>query len=77
MQKLFMIQTALNNLVSSEEAETVGMDWHIPLVSDNIILVACSDEGFTYAIYDAEQDTWSESYTLDSVSELKQLIEDY
>ena len=75
MAKLFMLQTALQNLVISEEAEALGTGWQIALGNDNILFVDCGDEGFTYQVYYAAEDqTWSKVELLETVTELKELI---
>ena len=70
-----MLQTALQNLVITEEAEALGTGWKITLNNDNILFVDCGDEGFTYKVYYAAEDqTWSEEEVLETVTELKELI---
>lgn len=74
MAKLFMIQTALQNLTVSGEAEVQGAGWRILLVNENILFVDCGDEGFTYQVYYADDGAWSVVEPLESVSELKELM---
>ena len=77
MQKLFMLQTALNNLVASGKAETYGMGWKIIVDECNILFIDCLDEGFEYQFLYSDEDaveTGGKHEKLESVSELKELI---
>jgi hypothetical protein len=60
MQKLFMLNIALANLVASGEAEIVGMNWQIELGSGNTLFIEPSDEGFVYQILHEESEVYKE-----------------
>ncbi|MBD2189996.1 hypothetical protein [Pseudanabaena mucicola] len=74
MAKLFMLQTALNNLTQEGTAEIYGTGWKLVLSTDDHLYVDCGDDGFTYQIYYAESNSFSVVEELESVSELKELI---
>ncbi len=74
MAKLFMLQTALQNLVISGDAEVLGTGWKIILDNENILYVDCGDDGFTYQVHYAEGEAWSAVELLETVTELKELI---
>ncbi len=71
-----MLQIALANLVASESAEIVGMDWQIELGSGNILWVEPSDEGFVYQIRYVSDDKeyYGDRKELTCVSQLQDLI---
>jgi hypothetical protein len=79
MQKLFMLQTALNNLVTSGEAEVVHTGWIIDLEENgDRLYIDCDDDGFTAEIYFGDEETYSGVFELGSVAQLRQLIaQDY
>lgn len=74
MAKLFMLQTALANLTAQGTAEILNTGWKIPLHNENILYVDCGDEGFTYQVYYADDESWSVHEELETVSELNNLI---
>jgi hypothetical protein len=79
-----MLQIALANLVASESAEIVGMNWQVVLGSGNTLFIEPSDEGFVYQILhstakDVEEPENSKEYfsdreELNCVSQLQDLI---
>jgi hypothetical protein len=77
-RKLQMMLIALANLVASEEAKIVGMNWHIELGSGNTLFVEPSDEGFIYQVLRLETEEYAEHYgdreELTCVSQLQDLI---
>jgi len=75
MAKLFMLQTALNNLTQEGTAQIYGTGWKIIVDNDNFLYVDCGDNGFTYQIYDIELDSFSKVEDLKTVSELKELMQ--
>jgi hypothetical protein len=60
MQKIYMLQIALANLVASESAEIVGMNWQIELSSGNTLFIEPSDEGFVYQVLHEELEVYEE-----------------
>ena len=69
-----MLQTALTNLTLEGTAEVNGTGWKIALDNGDSLYIDCGDEGFTFQVYDAENDFFSDVQELDSVSELKGLL---
>ena len=74
MKKLFMLQTALQNLSLEGTAEVNGTGWKFVLSNDDFLYVDCGDEGFTYQVYEVENDFFSNVEELENVSELKELL---
>lgn len=83
MNKLLMLQIALANLVASEDARIVGMNWQIALESGDILFVEPSDEGFVSQIFHPEnpyrvppiyKEYYEDRQALISVSQLQNLI---
>lgn len=79
-RQLRMIEIALANLVASESATIVGMNWQIKLESGNILWIEPSDEGFVYQVYYEATEDCQEHYgdreALTCVSQLKNLMDD-
>jgi len=75
MAKLFMLQTALQNLTQEGTAEIHGTGWKF-IIEDtgDHLYVDCGDDGFTYQIYYRESDSFSVVEELESVSELRELL---